>query len=70
VLADPEIDVVDLVLPIGMMPEAIRASLRAGKHVISEKPCAPSVAACKDLLNEYSRLDRPAALGCGGELAV
>jgi L-gulono-1,4-lactone dehydrogenase len=59
VLRDPEIDLVDLVLPIGMMPEAIRASLHAGKHIISEKPCAPSVAACKDLLNEYSRLDSP-----------
>jgi predicted dehydrogenase len=59
VLADPSIDLLDLVLPIGQMPEAIRASVRAGKHVISEKPCAPSVATCLDLLNEHSRLDNP-----------
>src|SRR5580704_13768500 len=40
-LADKEVDIVDLVLPISAMPAAIRASLQAGKHVISEKPCAP-----------------------------
>jgi L-gulono-1,4-lactone dehydrogenase len=59
VLADPEIDLVDLVLPIGTMPEAIRASVRAGKHIISEKPCAPNVAVAIDLLNEFGRLDNP-----------
>ena len=56
-LADPEIDVVDLTLPITTMPDAIRASLRAGKHVISEKPCAPDVAQCIDLLTDYINLE-------------
>jgi predicted dehydrogenase len=59
VLADPEIDLVDLVLPIAAMPEAISASLHAGKHVISEKPCAPTVAQCLELLNDYASLDSP-----------
>jgi predicted dehydrogenase len=40
------------------MPEAIRASLRAGKHVISEKPCAPTVVQALDLLSDYARLER------------
>jgi L-gulono-1,4-lactone dehydrogenase len=57
--ADPEIDIVDLVLPIGMMPDAIRVALRAGKHVISEKPCAPSVATSVDLLRECGQLNNP-----------
>jgi L-gulono-1,4-lactone dehydrogenase len=57
--ADPDIDIVDLVLPIGLMPGAIRAALRAGKHVISEKPCAPSVATCADLLRECGEFERP-----------
>jgi len=43
-LADPDIDVFDLVLPIPAMPAAIAACLRAGKHVVSEKPGAPSLA--------------------------
>jgi predicted dehydrogenase len=58
-LADPEIDLVDLVLPIPAMPEAIRAALRAGKHVISEKPCAPTVAASVELLNYHDSLAAP-----------
>src|SRR5580692_255824 len=49
-LADKDVDIVDLVLPISSMPEAIRAALEAGKHVISEKPCAPTVAAGLSLL--------------------
>jgi len=59
VLADPDIDIVDLVLPIGTMPQAIGAALRAGKHVISEKPCAPGVAACMDLIADHARLENP-----------
>lgn len=58
-LADPDIDIVDLVLPIGTMPQAIRASLRAGKHVISEKPCAPSIAASMELIGEHCQLSDP-----------
>jgi predicted dehydrogenase/FAD/FMN-containing dehydrogenase len=42
-LRDPQIDAVLIVLPIPMMPEAIEAALRAGKHVLSEKPVAPTV---------------------------
>jgi predicted dehydrogenase len=55
-LADPDIDLVDLVLPISIMP-AIRASLH--KHVISEKPCAPTVTDSLDLFNCYSSLASP-----------
>jgi predicted dehydrogenase len=58
-LEDPDVDLVDLVLPIAEMPRAIQASLRAGKHVISEKPCAPTVAAALDLLKDYAALDEP-----------
>lgn len=57
--ADPEVDIVDLVLPIGLMPGAIRGALRAGKDVISEKPCAPSVAACVALLGECGEFESP-----------
>ncbi|KAK3254971.1 hypothetical protein CYMTET_35832, partial [Cymbomonas tetramitiformis] len=56
VLADTEVDVVDLVLPIPEMPAAIEAVLEAGKHVISEKPAAPSAAASCRLWQAYQRL--------------
>ena len=47
--ADEEVDVVLLVLPIPLMPEAVEKALRAGKHVISEKPAAPTVEAALHL---------------------
>ena len=49
-LSDPDIDLVILTLPIAGMGDAIRKALKAGKSVISEKPCAPTVAACLDLI--------------------
>jgi len=59
VAEDPGVDLVDLVLPIGAMPDAIRLFLSAGKHVISEKPCAPSVARGMELIEHHARLERP-----------
>ena len=42
VLTDQLVDVIDLVLPIAVMPDAIQRCLMAGKSVLSEKPIAPS----------------------------
>lgn len=49
-LADPKVDAVDLVLPTLAMDEAIAAALQAGKHVISEKPAAATVARARALM--------------------
>src|SRR5262249_38525032 len=49
-LAREEIEAVDSVLPIAVQPAAIAAALRAGKHVMSEKPAAPDVASGRQLL--------------------
>jgi predicted dehydrogenase len=43
-LADPEIDLVDLCLPTDQHPSAAIAALEAGKHVLVEKPIALSLA--------------------------
>jgi L-gulono-1,4-lactone dehydrogenase len=59
VAQDPDVDLVDLTLPIDVMPGAIKLFLSAGKHVISEKPGAPSVAAGIELMEHHARLDRP-----------
>ncbi|MFM2262500.1 MAG: hypothetical protein RI959_1176, partial [Pseudomonadota bacterium] len=49
-LANEDIDVVDLVLPTPIIGSAIKKSFAAGKHVISEKPCSPTVDTCKELI--------------------
>lgn len=56
-LAQSGIDVVDLVLPTPIINSAIKSAFRAGKHVISEKPCAATLDQCRDLLAEYNRYD-------------
>lgn len=52
-LARDDIDAVDVVLPIEAMPDAVEQALRAGKHVISEKPVTPTVARGRSLLREH-----------------
>jgi L-gulono-1,4-lactone dehydrogenase len=59
VAEDPDVDLADLTLPIEIMPGAIKLFLSAGKHVISEKPGAPSVATGAELMEHHARLARP-----------
>lgn len=54
-LMAPDIDAVDVVLPIPVMPPIVAQALASGKHVISEKPLAPNVATCRQLLACYQR---------------
>ncbi len=53
-LARPDVDAVDVVLPIRAMPAVVEAALAAGKHVISEKPIAPELAGVGRLLDAYA----------------
>jgi predicted dehydrogenase len=56
-LSDPTIDLIILTLPITEMGDAIRKALKAGKNVISEKPCAPSVAECLNLIDFQQKMN-------------
>src|ERR1700685_1570222 len=49
-LAQPDIDVVDVVLPTDLHFEAGSAVLRAGKHLLLEKPMAADLAHCAALI--------------------
>lgn len=49
-LADPEIDLIDLCVPTPQHHPLCLAALQAGKHVICEKPMARTPAHCRDIV--------------------
>ena len=55
VLHDPAIDAVDLCLPTDLHESATIAALRAGKHVLVEKPMALNAASCERMIGEARR---------------
>jgi predicted dehydrogenase len=57
-LGDPDIDAVDLCLPTDMHEAATIAALRAGKHVLVEKPMALNVASCERMIAEAQRANK------------
>jgi predicted dehydrogenase len=52
-LEDSQIDAVDLLLPIDVQPVAVEQALAAGKHIISEKPIAPTTAIAHPLIEQW-----------------
>jgi len=62
VLSNPDIDAVCLVLPITVQPELVLKALKAGKHVLSEKPLAKDVKGARELIAEYERVYKPKGL--------
>lgn len=57
-LADPGIDAVDLCLPTHLHAPATISALRAGKHVLVEKPMALDSAECGAMMDEAARQGR------------
>ena len=56
-LARADIDAVDIAVPIAQTPEIVMAALKAGKHVISEKPAAPDVAIGRRMIETARELN-------------
>jgi predicted dehydrogenase len=58
VLADPEVAAVAIATPAGTHFDLVRAALEAGKHVLVEKPLAPTVDEGRKLTELADRTDR------------
>src|SRR5215211_5751506 len=67
-VADPSLDVVDIVVPNHLHAEMAIAALDAGKDVLLEKPMAVTVAECDRLVDAAERTGR--VLSIGHELRV
>lgn len=51
IVADPDVDLIDICVPTYLHPEIATAALAAGKHVLCEKPMALSVELCDEMLH-------------------
>jgi predicted dehydrogenase len=61
-LSSTSISAVIITLPITVQPEIVLAALRAGKHVLSEKPVAADVTSGYSLIAEYQKTYAPTGL--------
>lgn len=50
-LSDPAIDLIDICVPTHLHPDIAIAALRAGKHVVCEKPMARTSALCQQMID-------------------
>ncbi len=55
VLAIKDLDAVIMALPLDVQPDYVVKCLKANKHVLSEKPIAPTVEEATKLLNTYKK---------------
>src|SRR6187551_2589776 len=60
---NPDIDVVYIVLPPSMHAEYTIRAAKAGKHVWCEKPMAPSVSDCKNMIDACNKNKVKLAIG-------
>jgi predicted dehydrogenase len=58
VLADPEVDAVDLCVPHHLHHPLALEALAAGKHVLVEKPLAPTTPLCAEMVERASHAGR------------
>jgi predicted dehydrogenase len=62
-LANPEIELVVIALPLHLHAEASMAAMRAGKHVLCEKLMAWNITQCKEMIRTADETDRLLAIG-------
>jgi predicted dehydrogenase len=57
-LADPEVDVIDITLPTHLHAEMAVKAFKAGKHVICEKPMARTSRQCREMIDARRKANR------------
>jgi len=62
-IADPNVDIVDICMPTRHHAPLTIAALRAGKHVFCEKPMALTIAECAEMEREALAADRRLMIG-------
>ena len=67
-LARDDISTVIICVPITKSPPLIQKALKAGKHVLSEKPIAKDVATAKSLIEFYNGLEKKGIWAVGENL--
>lgn len=60
ILSRADVDAVDLIIPIDAMPDFVEKALSAGKHVLSEKPMAPTIQKGREMLTRYRSVHQKA----------
>jgi predicted dehydrogenase len=63
VIDAPDVDAVSVAVANSLHREIVEAALAAGKHVLCEKPLAPSVADAQAMVDAAAATDRVAAVG-------
>ena len=62
-LADPNVEMVVIALPLHLHAPVVIDALRAGKHVLCEKLMARSILQCKDMIRVADETDQLLAIG-------
>ena len=62
-LADPDIDLIDICLPPHMHADVAVAALKAGKHVFCEKPMALTIAECRRMVGAAEKAGKQLMIG-------
>jgi predicted dehydrogenase len=62
-LADPQVDLIDITLPNSLHADAAVRALEAGKHVLCEKPMALSLADCERMVSAAKKANRLLMVG-------
>ncbi|MCR5889194.1 Gfo/Idh/MocA family oxidoreductase [Hymenobacter sp. J193] len=63
IIDNPAIDIVYVVLPVALHAEYVERAARAGKHVICEKPMAPTAADCRRMISAMQKAGKKFSIG-------
>ncbi|MCB2409121.1 Gfo/Idh/MocA family protein [Hymenobacter lucidus] len=60
---NPDIDIIYIVLPVGLHAEYVERAAKAGKHVICEKPMAPTADECRRMIAAMQKAGKKFSIG-------